>query len=77
MVSVLLLNNACYVDSIKVTWVKKASHHSGTVGRMVRAALKDNLSKLETVNGFFFFYSLVFSCIGGKTFRYSYRDKNS
>lgn len=37
---VLLLNNACYVDSIKDTWVERAGHYSGTVGNLVRAALQ-------------------------------------
>lgn len=37
---VLLLNNACYVDSIKDTWAEKAVHHSVTKGSLVRAALE-------------------------------------
>ena len=42
---VLLLNNACYVDSIKVTWAERASHHSGAMGSVVRAALDRHLCK--------------------------------
>lgn len=40
---VLLLNNECYVDSIKDTWAERAGHHAGTLGGSARAAPCTNL----------------------------------
>lgn len=49
---VLLLNNACYVDSIKDTWAERAKNHSGTMASLVRAALEHPLCKFGAITGF-------------------------